>query len=137
MAPIMFYTSLVQARLMGQVYHEAQRRLTGAPAVSGDKLPAERGPVALEPIEEVAEEPTVQPAAEPAEDVSVDDSAPIETLGLSTRVQRVMHDAGLTTVGQVLERLAEGEEALLSIRGLGARSLDEIKAQLTAHGFLD
>lgn len=137
MAPIMFYMSLVQARLMGQVYHEAQRRLTGAPAVSVEKLPAERGPVALEPVEKLAEEPAVQPAAEPAEDVSVDDSASIETLGLSARVQRVLHDAGLTTVGQVLERLAEGEEALLSIRGLGAKSLDEIKAQLTAHGFLD
>lgn len=122
MAPVMFYMSLVQARLMGQVYFEAQRRLSGV-------LPTDQEAVAPESVEKVIEEP--------AEDIVRDDSVPVETLELSARVQRVLRDAGLITVGQVLERLAEGEETLLSIQGLGAKSLDEIKAQLAAHGFLD
>lgn len=133
MAPVMFYMSLVQARLMGQVYHEAQRRLTSAPAAFEEVLPAGREPVAPESIEEAGAEE----AEEPAEDTARDESVPIETLALSARLQRVLRDAGLTTVGHLLECLAQGDEALLSIRGVGVKSLGEIKAQLAAHGFLD
>jgi len=115
-SPAAFYLSLVRARLMGQVYHQAQRRLSSEPAVS-EAPPTE--PVLVVP--------------EPVEGTSV----PIETLELSTRVVRALHGAGIMAVDQVLERLAEGEAALLSIRGMGGKALEEIKAQLAIHGFLD
>jgi len=117
MSPEAFYLSLVRAQLMGQAYHQAQRRLSGAPAVSVEAPPTEPVLVAPEPVEEKG--------------------VPIETLELSTRVVRALHGAGITVVDQVLERLAEGEAALLSIRGVGAKALEESKAQLTIHGFLD
>jgi DNA-directed RNA polymerase alpha subunit len=121
MSPVAFYLSLVQARLMGQVYHQAQRRLSSVPAVS-EAPPAEPEPVVSEVAEERKEEPAI---------------VLIETLELSTRVVRVLQGAGITTVGQVLERLAEGDAALLSIRGVGVKALEEIKAKLAIHGFLD
>jgi len=101
MMPIAFYLSLVQARLMGQVYHEARLRLSSVPAVSIAGPPSGPAPV-----------------------------VPIETLELSTRVLRVLHGADITTVEQILERLAEGDAGLLSIRGVGVKALGEIKAQL-------
>lgn len=122
MMPIAFYLSLVQARLMGQVYHQAQLRLSSVPAVSIAGPPAEPAPVVPETVEETVEQPAV---------------VPIETLELSTRVLRVLHGADITTVGQILERLAEGDAVLLSIRGVGVKALGEIKAQLVAWGFLD
>jgi hypothetical protein len=116
-SPAAFYLSLVRARLMGQVYHQAQRRLSSAPTVSVEAPPTEPVLVAPEPVDETG--------------------VPIETLELSTRVVRALHGAGITAVGQVLERLAEGDAALLSIQGVGVKALEEIKAQLAIHGFLD
>jgi DNA-directed RNA polymerase subunit alpha len=40
-------------------------------------------------------------------------------------------------VGEVLEMLDKGPEAVLSIRNFGDKSLDELKAQLRAKGFLE
>jgi hypothetical protein len=38
--------------------------------------------------------------------------------------------AGLTTVQQVVERLAEGERGLLKLKGIGPKSLSEIQRRL-------
>jgi hypothetical protein len=121
-SPAAFYLSLVQACLMGQVYRQAQRRLSGMPAMPVETPSEEKEPAVPEPVEEAVEAPTV---------------VPLEDLGLSTRVVRALHSAGVTTVDQVMERLAEGDDALLSIRGVGVKAVEEIKAQLTIHGFLD
>lgn len=124
MAPVLFYLSLVQAQLMGQAYAEAQRRLSGAAYAAVEMSPAAPAAAAPQPVRARAREAAKAPVS-------------IETLALSGRVLRTLHDAGLTTVDQLLARLAQGDEALLSIRGLGNKALEEIKAQLAAHGFLD
>jgi N utilization substance protein A len=55
-------------------------------------------------------------------------------LGLSSRVFAHLEKAGLVTVGQVLQRLAEGDEAMLSVDGIGPKGLAEVKAQIEAKG---
>jgi hypothetical protein len=127
MAPVGFYLSLVRARLMGQAYHEAQRRLSGAPTASVETPPAEAMVAVSQPVEKRLETAAKEPTVE----------LPLETLELPARVLHVLHGSGFTTVGQVLEQLARGDAALLSIRGLGDKALAEIKAQLAAHGYLD
>jgi DNA-directed RNA polymerase subunit alpha len=62
---------------------------------------------------------------------------PIENLDLSVRVFNSLKRTGITTVGEVLEMLDKGPEAVLSIRNFGDKSLDELKAQLRAKGFLE
>jgi len=57
---------------------------------------------------------------------------PIEGLGLSVRVFNRLKSAGITDVGEVLERLRRGDEALLTIRGFGPKSLEEVQAALQA-----
>ncbi|MCJ7511697.1 MAG: DNA-directed RNA polymerase subunit alpha [Anaerolineales bacterium] len=62
---------------------------------------------------------------------------PIENLDLSVRVFNSLKRTGITTVGEVLEMLEKGPEAMLSIRNFGDKSLDELKAQLRVKGFLE
>lgn len=59
-----------------------------------------------------------------------DPDLPIEELDLGTRVDNVLQDAGLNTVGDVLERLEGGEKAMLDISGFGRKSLIDLKKAL-------
>ena len=52
---------------------------------------------------------------------------PLETLALSEKVLGHLERNGLKTVGEVMERVALGDEALLMLTGIGAKALSEIK----------
>lgn len=52
---------------------------------------------------------------------------PLTEIGLSTRVLGHLDKAGLATVWDVMERLAEGDEGLLKLEGIGPKSLAEVK----------
>jgi N utilization substance protein A len=57
---------------------------------------------------------------------------PLNDMGLSTRVLGHLERAGLTSAGEVVERLAEGDEGLLKLDGVGPKSLAEIKERIDA-----
>lgn len=61
---------------------------------------------------------------------------PIENLDLSVRVFNSLKRTGITTVGDVLELLEKGEEAVMSIRNFGEKSLDELRQKMCEKGFL-
>ncbi len=61
---------------------------------------------------------------------------PIENLDLSVRVFNSLKRTGITTVGEVLELLEKGDDALLSIRNFGEKSLTELQAKLRERGYL-
>ena len=60
-------------------------------------------------------------------DVEEDHETPLTEIGLSARVLGHLEQADLATVGDVVERLAEGDEGLLKLDGIGPKSLAEIK----------
>jgi large subunit ribosomal protein L31 len=60
---------------------------------------------------------------------------PIVELELGTRVEGALAGAGITNVGQAMEKLAEGEAALLAIDGFGRKSLADLKRRLRQRGF--
>jgi DNA-directed RNA polymerase subunit alpha len=62
---------------------------------------------------------------------------PIEQLDLSVRVFNSLKRTGITKVGELLDMLEKGEETMLAIRNFGDKSLQELKDQLEAKGFLD
>lgn len=62
---------------------------------------------------------------------------PIENLDLSVRVFNSLKRAGITTVGEVLEMLEKGEDAIMSIRNFGEKSLDELVQKMSEKGYLD
>jgi DNA-directed RNA polymerase subunit alpha len=61
---------------------------------------------------------------------------PIEQLDLSVRVFNSLKRTGITTVGEVLDMLSKGEEAMLAIRNFGDKSLDELREKLREKGYL-
>ena len=80
------------------------------------------------PIEEAVPAPTVHSEA-------VD--LPIENLDLTVRVFNSLKRTGITTVGDVLDLLDKGEEAILAIRNFGEKSLIELKEKMAEKGFLE
>lgn len=61
--------------------------------------------------------------------------ASIDELDLSVRAFNCLKRAGISKVGEVIERLERDENELLSIRNFGLKSLEELKNNLRAKGF--
>jgi DNA-directed RNA polymerase subunit alpha len=62
---------------------------------------------------------------------------PIEELDLSVRVFNSLKRTGITTIGDVLDMLDRGPDAMLAIRNFGEKSLDELVDKLKEKGYLD
>lgn len=62
---------------------------------------------------------------------------PIENLDLSVRVFNSLKRTGITTVGEVLELLEKGDEAVMSIRNFGEKSLEELRMKMREKGYLE
>ena len=60
---------------------------------------------------------------------------PIVELELGRRATEALAKAGITKVGQALDKLALGEKALLDIDGFGRKSLADLKKRLRALGY--
>lgn len=61
---------------------------------------------------------------------------PIENLDLSVRVFNSLKRTGITNVGDVLELLEKGDDAVMSIRNFGEKSLDELRQRMQEKGFM-
>jgi DNA-directed RNA polymerase subunit alpha len=61
---------------------------------------------------------------------------PVESLDLSVRVFNSLKRTGITTVGDVLELLEKGDQAVMSIRNFGEKSLDELRGRMREKGYL-
>jgi len=60
---------------------------------------------------------------------------PIAELELGTRTTEALAKAGVTNVGQALDKLALGEATLLGIEGFGRKSLADLKKKLRQFGY--
>ena len=60
---------------------------------------------------------------------------PISELKISKRAADVLVKAGLETAGDILDKLAEGEQAMLDIEGFGRKSLIDLKKSLRQFGY--
>jgi chemotaxis signal transduction protein len=113
-----------------QALAQAAAALPGIPAEIASEEPALEGPQtphrASAPPAEEAEERT-SPALDPATACRI----PLDEIGLSGRVLGCLARSGIDNIGQVIECLAqEGDEGLLKLAGIGARSLIEIHEAL-------
>jgi DNA-directed RNA polymerase subunit alpha len=59
----------------------------------------------------------------------------IEELELSVRAFNCLKRAGITKVGEILEKLERGDDELLAIRNFGVKSLAQLKQRLEAKEF--
>jgi large subunit ribosomal protein L31 len=60
---------------------------------------------------------------------------PVHALELSGRIEAALKSAGIERVGQALERMAQGDGAMLEIEGFGRKSLADLKRALKRQGF--
>jgi N utilization substance protein A len=63
---------------------------------------------------------------------------PVEAMDLGNRVVGLLKDTGLVTAGEVMERLiADGDEGLLEVEGIGPKTVEQVKASITELGLLE
>lgn len=89
---------------------------------------------AEKPEEEAAAE---EQAAEAEPEQVPPEALPLSDLELSESVFDALSDAGITTVGDLVARLSEGDAAILSIPGIGGAALAEIKDKLAEMGLVN
>jgi large subunit ribosomal protein L31 len=61
----------------------------------------------------------------------------VEEMELGTRVNNAITQAGLTTVGDVLSLLKQGDDAVLALQGVGQTALIKIKRYMRDEGLID
>ena len=88
-------------------------------------------------VTEISLTPIVEEDDEEARLTSEIYETPIENLDLSVRVFNSLKRAGIVTVGEVLELLEKGEDAIMSIRNFGDKSLDELKDKMVDKGYIE
>jgi N utilization substance protein A len=111
----------VNARKRAEREKEKAAALAEAPVVAHDVLPGETAR---------QEAINVYRARIPAKAYDI----PISELGLTPRVLEHIERSGLTNAGQIHERLASGDEAMLAIEGIGPKGLAHIKQALEEKG---
>lgn len=61
----------------------------------------------------------------------------VDSMSLGTRAEKALADADVTTVGDVLKLLEQGDDALLALPGIGQKALIDIKRFLRAEGLIE
>ncbi len=61
----------------------------------------------------------------------------VDSMSLGTRAEKALQEAGISTVGDVLNLLRQGEDALLALPGIGQKALIDIKRFLRAEGLIE
>jgi large subunit ribosomal protein L31 len=85
----------------------------------------------LQRREEIRSEVDEQTEAQSAVAFSVDE------IKMNARAMNAIKADGLETVGDVLARLEQGDDALLAITGVGQKALIDIKKYLRANGLIE
>ena len=61
----------------------------------------------------------------------------VDSMSLGTRAEKALADADVTTVGDILKLLEQGDDALLALPGIGQKALIDIKRFLRAEGLIE
>lgn len=69
------------------------------------------------------------------EDSRTSPDRPVSELGIGNRAVEALAKAGITNAGQVVEKLEQGEQALLNIEGFGRKSLIDMKKKMRQLGY--
>ena len=62
---------------------------------------------------------------------------PVDEIPLNARALKAIKSDGIESVGDVLARLEQGDDALLAITGVGQKALIDIKKYLRANGLIE
>ena len=60
---------------------------------------------------------------------------PLTDLGIAKRHLNIFNEQGIEVVGQIMERLEQGDSAILEIPGIGRKVLADVKRELRTLGY--
>ncbi len=69
------------------------------------------------------------------QEARVSPQRPMTDLGLAKRHLNIFVDQGIEEVGQFMERLEQGDDAILEIPGIGRKALADVKRELRTLGY--
>ncbi len=69
------------------------------------------------------------------QEARVSPQRPMTDLGLAKRHLNIFIDQGIEEVGQFMERLEQGDNAILEIPGIGRKALADVKRELRTLGY--
>jgi len=61
----------------------------------------------------------------------------VDAMSLGTRAEKALLEAEVSTVGDILDLLEKGDDALLALPGIGQKALIDIKRFLRAEGLIE
>lgn len=70
------------------------------------------------------------------DDAKTSPDRPVSELGIGNRAVEALAKAGIVSAGDVLEKLALGEQALLDVEGFGRKSLIDMKKKMRQLGYV-
>ncbi len=79
----------------------------------------------------------IQTQTETVKQRSMPENYSVDEMELGTRVNNALTAAGLTTVGDVLNLLKQGDDAVLALQGVGQTALIKIKRYMRDEELLD
>lgn len=147
-----FFAKLGLPEKLAQLRAGTPIEALAAPAPSPEQpvvRPSREAPVApaavpaeADQVEVEAHEPTpstvlgseVEESAAPIEAADAGRGTMIGDLDLPQRVVKALESAGISSLEQLVELLAEGDQRLLDLPGIGQKALEEIRAQLADRG---
>ena len=135
-APIALYMLIVEMTLFGHAYREGASVTSDAPLLLPDRTHSARaesdrsGTASPGTSDDKGTSGGMADTDGSAQPGDAADVSRLSALELSTRTERVLQENGFITVGQVVRALERGDRELLSIKGFGPKSLEELKAQL-------
>ena len=79
----------------------------------------------------------IQAELEKKQDETSPQNLAVEEMSLGTRAERALADANVVTVGDIMQLLEQGDDALLAIPGVGRKAIIDIKRFLRAEGLIE
>ncbi len=79
----------------------------------------------------------IQAELEAVEEKKIPLNLTVDAMSIGTRAEKALVEADVTTVGDVIELLNQGDDALLALPGIGQKALIDIKRFLRAEGMIE
>lgn len=79
----------------------------------------------------------IQTERETVEEAKIPLNSTVDAMSIGKRAEKALIEAEVTTVGDVIELLNQGDDALLSLPGIGQKALIDIKRFLRAEGMIE
>lgn len=79
----------------------------------------------------------IQTEREAVKEKKVPVNLAVDAMSIGTRAEKALKEANVTTVGDIIELLNQGDDALLALPGIGQKALIDIKRFLRAEGLIE